>query len=112
MKSLIVLLIQVLLMVYCGSTQEGSMVPGSYIEQNIEEDFVQRAYQFSQVSLATGGQGYQLKSLDKAESQVVAGTKIRLYCSAEKDKVMEKILVTVFEDLDGKHELVSIEKQP
>lgn len=88
------------------------MVPGAYIEQDTKEDFVQRAYQFSQVSLATGSQGYQLKSLDKAESQVVAGTKIRLYCSAKKDKVTEKLIITVFEDLDGKHELVSIEKQP
>jgi hypothetical protein len=85
------------------------MVPGAYIEQSIEASFIKRAYQFSQVSLATGGQGYKLKSLNRAESRVVAGTQVRLYCLAIKNNSPQNIIITVFEDLDGKHELVSIE---
>lgn len=80
---------------------------GSFKRIAPESEAVQRAYQFFKVKLAVVQPGIDLRHVLSAESQVVAGYKYRLYCSAVDEKGLSIVVYAlIYHSLDGSYKLL------
>ena len=93
----------------CKTTAKVEMPLGGYISQDIDTDFIQEAYQFTKTTLKVQDPPVQVLELKRAESRVVSGTQIRLYCRVSINDAESVKIITVFEDLNGLHQFVAIE---
>lgn len=105
----VLLIFTLLIVMNCKTTAKDEMPLGGYMNQDIDTEFIQKAYQFTKTTLKVQDPPVQVLELKRAESRVVAGTQIRLYCRVSVNDAESVKIITVLEGLNGLHQVVAIE---
>jgi hypothetical protein len=91
--------------------EPADLTTGSFIKISIDSDSVKEAFNFLKSEIMAKSLPIELGKIISAESQVVAGQKIRLFCKYKDRKIdsQDKILkAVIYIDLSGKKTLENI----
>lgn len=108
----IFLLLAIAVIPACQSAETEDMIDGGWVKQNVDSPLVREAYAFAQAEAPRRHKGIQLSPPRSARSRVTEGTELYLECPYGLPGTTGTAAILIFEDINGKRELVSIVLSP